>query len=79
MAVPTYFYKVIFGEKENNSERVGTKIAIRVFILPNATIKDDKNLKEFEVEFNIVERASGLEFTQDLKVSYRKRLCEEVK
>ncbi|KAJ5222815.1 uncharacterized protein N7469_009055 [Penicillium citrinum] len=79
VAVPTHFYKIIFGEEDNDKEQVGKKVAVGAFVLPNAVIKNDKDLTDFEVELDVIERASGLEFAQDLKSSHRRRLCEEIK
>jgi hypothetical protein len=36
-------------------------------------------LAGFEVDLEIVERASGLQFAEDLESDRRKRLCDEVK
>ncbi|KAF7586303.1 hypothetical protein BBP40_009085 [Aspergillus hancockii] len=79
VAVPTHFYKIVFGEEECDKERIGSKVAVGAFVLPTGVVKEDKNLMDFEVERDIVERASGLEFAQELKSSRRRRLCEEVK
>ncbi|KAF2126099.1 hypothetical protein P153DRAFT_369457 [Dothidotthia symphoricarpi CBS 119687] len=74
VAVPTHFFKVIFAE----DGRIGGKVALGAFVLPNARIASDKPLTDFEVPVEAVERASGLEFATKLDVSRRKRLCEEV-
>jgi len=74
VAVPTHFYKVIFGE----DGRTGGSVAMAAFVLPNAPIANDKPLGDFEVPVEAVERASGLEFASKLPVARRKKLCEEV-
>lgn len=79
VAVPTHFYKVVFGEEENDNHHVGTKVAVGAFVLPNTIIRDDSPLQDFETELDSIERASGLEFAQKLKSSQRRRLCEEVR
>jgi endonuclease G len=74
VAVPTHFYKVIFGEDGKD----GGKVALGAFVLPNAVISNSKPLQDFEVPVEVVERASGLEFASKLEPSRRKRLCQEV-
>lgn len=76
VAVPTHFYKVIYGE--DGSASPAGKVALAAFVLPNARIPNEKRLSEFEVPIEAVERASGLEFTGKLDASRRKRLCQEV-
>jgi endonuclease G len=74
VAVPTHFFKVIFGE----DGRVGGNVALAAFVLPNAKIANDKPLSDFEVPLEAVERASGLEFAEKLPSTRRKQLCSEV-
>ena len=74
VAVPTHFYKVIFAE----DGRLGGKVALGAFVLPNAVIPSHKPLTDFEVPLEAVERASGLEFATKLSPERRKRLCQEV-
>lgn len=74
VAVPTHFYKVIFAE----DGKVGGKVALGAFVLPNAVISNSKPLEDFEVPVEAVERASGLEFATKLDASRRRRLCAEV-
>lgn len=76
VAVPTHFYKVIYGEDGTGE---GGKVSLAAFVLPNARIPNDKNLREFEVPLEAVERSSGLEFASELKSDRRRRLCQEVK
>ncbi|RDA92836.1 hypothetical protein CP533_2847 [Ophiocordyceps camponoti-saundersi (nom. inval.)] len=73
VAVPTHFYKVIFAE----DGKVGGKVAIGAFVLPNAPISNDKPITDFEVPVEAVERASGLEFATKLPVQRRRRLCAD--
>ena len=77
VAVPTHFYKVIFGEQSPGSP-IG-RVALGAFVLPNASIPNQKSLTDFEVPLSAVERASGMTFADRLPVERRKRLCEEVK
>ncbi|KAI9882614.1 MAG: nuclease [Watsoniomyces obsoletus] len=74
VAVPTHFFKVIMGEDGKN----GGLVALGAFVLPNAEIANDKPLTDFEVPLEAVERASGLEFAQELPAHRRRRLCSEV-
>lgn len=74
VAVPTHFYKVIFGEEGTT----GGNVALGAFVLPNAPIANERPLREFEVPLEIVERASGLEFAGKLPMARRRRLCQEV-
>jgi endonuclease G len=74
VAVPTHFFKVIFGE----DGRVGGNVALAAFVLPNAQIANNKPLSDFEVPLEAVERASGLEFAEKLPSTRRKQLCSEI-
>ncbi|EUC38311.1 hypothetical protein COCVIDRAFT_86913 [Bipolaris victoriae FI3] len=74
VAVPTHFYKVIFAE----DGKLGGKVALGAFVLPNAVISNSKPLSDFEVPVEAVERASGLEFATKLSPDRRKKLCQEV-
>jgi endonuclease G, mitochondrial len=78
VAVPTHFYKVIYGE-ESAAESPTAKVALGAFVLPNAEIPNEKSLGDFEVPVEAVERASGLTFMERLPVERRKRLCGEVR
>lgn len=73
VAVPTHFYKVIFAE----DGKVGGKVALGAFVLPNAVIPNTKPLTDFEVPLSVVERASGLEFANKLEPARRRSLCQE--
>ncbi|UKZ77346.1 hypothetical protein TrVFT333_005066 [Trichoderma virens FT-333] len=73
VAVPTHFYKVIFAE----DGRVGGNVAIGAFVLPNAPIDNAKPITDFEVPVEAVERASGLEFANQLPMQRRRRLCAD--
>jgi endonuclease G, mitochondrial len=77
VAVPTHFYKVIYGEDAVDSP-IG-RVALGAFVLPNAPIANQKSLRDFEVPLEAVERASGMMFADKLPLERRKRLCEEVK
>lgn len=77
VAVPTHFYKVIYGEDATNSP--SGKVALGAFVLPNARIANEKSLGDFEVPLEVLERASGLEFAAKLDPSRRRRLCQDVK
>lgn len=78
VAVPTHFYKVIYGEESAAQSPTG-KVAVAAFVLPNAEISNEKSLREFEVPVEAVERASGLLFVEKLPVERRKSLCAEVR
>ncbi|OJJ31671.1 hypothetical protein ASPWEDRAFT_699223 [Aspergillus wentii DTO 134E9] len=77
VAVPTHFYKVIYGEEEDTDDTTG-KVAVAAFVLPNTRIPTEKRLAEFEYNIADLERARGLEFVKNLDHSRRRRLCEEV-
>ena len=76
VAVPTHFYKVIYGEDGTGSPK--SSVSVGAFVLPNTRIPNERRLSEFEVPVEIVERASGLEFMSKLDTSRRRRLCQEV-
>lgn len=75
VAVPTHFYKVIYGEKMQGDGAV----SLGAFVLPNARIDNAKPLTDFEVPVEFVERASGLQFAALLPAEKKKRLCQEVR
>jgi endonuclease G, mitochondrial len=77
VAVPTHFYKIIFGEETPHSP-IGS-VALGAFVLPNAPIPTHKRLTDFEVPIEAIERASGLTFADKLPVERRKRLCREIR
>ncbi|KAK5235288.1 nuclease [Exophiala xenobiotica] len=77
VAVPTHFYKIIFGEEAVNSPN--GNVALGAFVLPNAEIPNSKRLRDFEVPLEAVERASGLMFAEKLPTSRKKQLCKEVR
>lgn len=75
IAVPTHFYKVIYGEEAFQSPT--GRVALAAFVLPNTEIPSSKSLKDFEVPLEAIERASGLTFADKLPMERRKRLCAE--
>ncbi|KAI9599483.1 hypothetical protein BDF19DRAFT_428859 [Syncephalis fuscata] len=75
VAVPTHFYKVILARKQPGDKQ----LALGAFVLPNAPIPDNAPLERFEVPIEVVERAAGLEFFQQMDRSKVKRLCTETK
>ena len=77
VAVPTHFYKVIYGEAAVDSPIA--QVALAAFVLPNAPIANSKSLGDFEVPLEAVERASGLTFADKLPLERRKKLCQEVR
>ena len=77
VAVPTHFYKIIFGEKTPHSP-IGN-VALAAFVLPNAEIPTQKSLEDFEVPIEAIERASGLTFADKLPTERRRRLCREIR
>ncbi|KAF7846205.1 hypothetical protein BT93_L4866 [Corymbia citriodora subsp. variegata] len=76
VAVPTHFFKIIYGEESAQSPR--GRVALGAFVLPNAAIPNTKPLTDFEVPVEAVERASGCMFVDRLPADRRKRLCAEV-
>lgn len=77
VAVPTHFYKIVYGEESANSP-IG-KVALGAFVLPNAEIPNSKSLADFEVPIEAVERASGLTFADKLPLERRRKLCQDVR
>lgn len=75
VAVPTHFYKVIVAE---SAPGTAGPLAVGAFVMPNAPISNKTPLTEFSVPLEIVERASGLDFTSGLPNDRRKVLCKEV-
>lgn len=76
VAVPTHFFKVIYGEESVNAP--SGRVALGAFVLPNTEIPSNKPLTDFEVPLEAVERASGYMFADKLPAERRKRLCAEV-
>ncbi|KAI9895057.1 MAG: nuclease [Vezdaea aestivalis] len=74
ISVPTHFYKVVFCEEG----RTGEPVSLGAFVLPNKEIPNETPLSNFEVPVEVVERASGLTFVDNLPVTQRKRLCDVV-
>ncbi|KAF2861259.1 hypothetical protein K470DRAFT_257183 [Piedraia hortae CBS 480.64] len=74
VAVPTHFYKVIFAEDGH----IGGNVSLAAFVLPNAVIKNDTPLSQFEVPVEAVERASGLDFARLLPENRKRKLCKEM-
>lgn len=77
VAVPTHFYKVVYGE--DGTGNPNSSVALGAFVLPNTVIPNTKSLADFEVPLEAVERASGLEFASKLDTARRRRLCQEVR
>ncbi|XP_027004615.2 nuclease EXOG, mitochondrial isoform X2 [Tachysurus fulvidraco] len=65
VAVPTHLYKVILVRKEHSSDVLG----LGAFVVPNAPIGFDHQLKEFQVSLTELERMSGLTFFPQLDKS----------
>ncbi|KAK5085848.1 nuclease [Lithohypha guttulata] len=76
VAVPTHFYKVIYGEESLHNPTC--KVALGAFVLPNTEIPNSKSLRDFEVPLEAVERASGLIFADKLPIERRKKLCSDI-
>lgn len=71
IAVPTHFFKVILGVKNdptvtvgNNKNTVGTRTqyGLAAFVMPNDNIDPNAPLEAFLVPLEEVERQSGLQF-----------------
>ncbi|KAI4886455.1 hypothetical protein NFI96_033912 [Prochilodus magdalenae] len=58
VSVPTHLYKVILARKDPSTEL----LALGAFVVPNAPIGFDHNLKEYQVSLTDLERMSGLTF-----------------
>ncbi len=55
VAVPTHYFKVIYGKKENT-------VVTEAYVIPNRPIENDPPLKNFAVTLDKVEKAAGLTF-----------------
>ncbi|KAG7336299.1 hypothetical protein KOW79_000992 [Hemibagrus wyckioides] len=72
VAVPTHLYKVILVKKDLSSDA----LALGAFVVPNAPIGFDHQLKEYQVSLTQLERMSGLTFFPELHKSQSvKNLC----
>ncbi|ORX94164.1 hypothetical protein K493DRAFT_315630 [Basidiobolus meristosporus CBS 931.73] len=72
VAVPTHFYKVILGVKNQQQYALGA------FVLPNAPIPDDTPLEQFVVPVEALEKSSGLTFFEFLDKAKTPQLCDTV-
>ncbi|EER17572.1 conserved hypothetical protein [Perkinsus marinus ATCC 50983] len=54
LAVPTHMFKVVYDTKTNSSA---------AFIMPNTAIRYEKNLKQYQVPIERVEKATGLDLS----------------
>ncbi|OMH83244.1 Mitochondrial nuclease [Zancudomyces culisetae] len=64
VAVPTHFYKVVMGTKNNDKNHY-----LQAFVLPNTPIRNEEKLESFIMPLDALERASGLEFFTSLDKS----------
>jgi endonuclease G len=55
VAVPTHYFKVIYGKKDNT-------VVTEAYVIPNQPIDKDPPLKKFAVTLDKVEKAAGLTF-----------------
>ncbi|XP_057314706.1 nuclease EXOG, mitochondrial-like [Hydractinia symbiolongicarpus] len=69
VAVPTHLYKVILIEKNHKPKAIGS------FIVPNATISDQKTLQDFQVSLEEIEKLTGYEIFPKLDNNRVKDLC----
>lgn len=74
IAVPTHFFKLIVGERNNSKD-----IAVGAFVLPNEQIDNNTPLTKFQVPVDALERSSGLELLHKVPYMNKKDLCREVK
>ncbi|XP_017334477.1 nuclease EXOG, mitochondrial [Ictalurus punctatus] len=72
VAVPTHLYKVILARKDHSSD----VLALGAFVVPNAPVGFEHQLKEYQVSLTQLERMSGLTFFPKLDKSQSvKNLC----
>ncbi|KAF7708884.1 nuclease EXOG, mitochondrial-like isoform X1 [Silurus meridionalis] len=72
VAVPTHLFKVILVKKDHSSD----VLALGAFIVPNAPIGFEHQLKEYQVSLTELEKTSGLTFFPKLDMSQSvKNLC----
>ncbi|MCI4374096.1 hypothetical protein PGIGA_G00002230 [Pangasianodon gigas] len=72
VAVPTHLYKVILVRKDHSSD----VLALGAFVVPNAPIGFEHQLKEYQVSLTELERMAGLTFFPKLDKSQDvKNLC----
>ncbi|CAI5730500.1 unnamed protein product [Hyaloperonospora brassicae] len=69
-AVPTHFFKVVLGE-----QRGRRAFAAAGFILPNKAIPENKDLLEFQVPLDVIEKQAGLLFFDKLSGVEKMDLC----
>lgn len=60
--VPTHLYKVILAEPLKDGDQKHSVPAITAFLIPNAPIRTEEPLKNFEIDIKQLERISGLQF-----------------
>lgn len=63
VAVPTHYFKVIYGKKESD-------IVTEAYVIPNRPIENDPPLKKFAVTLDKVEKAAGLTFKNTSEKSW---------
>lgn len=74
VAVPTHFFKLIIGEKNNSDV-----ISVGAFVLPNNVIDNKDPLTSYQVPLEALENASGLELLYKLPPNKKRDLCKDVK
>lgn len=71
VAVPTHFFKVLLALKDG-------QYLSGAFVLPNQAINRGVPLTQFQVDLRAIERASGLQFFQELDRRSFLNLCDNI-
>ncbi|XP_070566671.1 nuclease EXOG, mitochondrial-like [Ptychodera flava] len=72
VAVPTHLFKIIAAENATQ----GQQVAVGAFVIPNEPISSDRQLIEFQVNLEDVEKFSGFTFLKKLNRTEAKNLCD---
>jgi len=71
VAVPTHLFKIVVAEKQG----IVGKPLLGVFVVPNAAISSDRQLREYKVDLEFVESHTGLQFLPLLDRRKSSDLC----
>ncbi|KAI8967552.1 hypothetical protein BDF20DRAFT_917491 [Mycotypha africana] len=69
IAVPTHFFKILLATTNNVNYAAGS------FVLPNQAIEHTIPLSRFQVDISAIEKASGLQFFQEIDRKTFTNLC----
>lgn len=72
VAVPTHFYKVVFGERAPGEQAI-----VGAFVMPNAVIDPQVPLSSFSVPLSALEEVSGTQFFPGFLNKERREVLDE--